>query len=698
MEIENNNNIIEKKEDKSEKNEIQININPDEKEKEIKEEKQNKENLEFYDDIICPICHTSAIIDKNRDNGGFTLNILNCDNFHYSKDLKFDIYNNFILDRNKNSFEMENTDMYKCDLCGVYTFNMTPPNDKLFICSCGSKVCPECDLSHNEPGHFKKEMKYKNYFCLNHNKKYISYCVDCNINICEECQKLHEAHELIDFSQIRPLNDDIKNFEEQVQKQKKMLNDFVNNIKQIFDEAIKIAENYVNSYIMIEKTLLKKYKDDLINYQLLKNLNNKEHFKNDLFARMEYINNEKDLKLKLTHFLFNIYTPINNIMQRKEKINATGRIKTKNKAIMTYRIDKLNPIDRRVKLFDSVFVKNNKDKLSVEVNGNKEKELKEYYYNYSNNNELKVKLIEIGNNSVTDMSYMFNNCKNLVSVDFSNWSMINIKSMEAMFQLCSLKQIPDISKFDTQNLENIRAMFCKCINLAEIPDMNKWFNNKDNNLKNISMLFNGCKNLKSINFPKWNTPNLEDISYLFNRCLNLTEIQNLSKLNAGNVADMSGLFNRCEKLIQIQGIGGWSSNYLQYMDYLFQGCYSLEKICDLKWDTKNVKSMNGIFSMCKKLKAVPNCIAKWSTENVKEMIGMFKECLALESIPDLGKWNMSNVTDVTEIFYKCGKLKTLPKGLSNWKFKKGVILENIFEQSSVQNKEVIIESWKRNMI
>jgi len=495
-----------------------------------------------------------------------------------------------------------------------------------------------------------------------------------------------------------PLKDDIMNFEEQVEKQKNMLNDFVNNIKQIFDEAIKSAENYMNSYIMIEKTLLKKYKDDLINYQLLKNLNNKELFKNDLFARMEYIKNEKDLKLKLTHFLFNIYTPINNIMQRKEKINVTGRIKTKNKAVMTYRIDKLNPIDRRVKLFDSVFVKNNKDKLSVEVNGNKEKELKEYYYNYSNNNELKVKLIEIGNNAVTDMSYMFNNCKNLVSVDFSNWSMINIKSMEAMFQLCSLKQIPDISKFDTQNLENIRAMFCKCINLAEIPDMNKWFNNKDNNLKNISMLFNGCKNLKSINFPKWNIPNLEDISYLFNRCLNLTEIQNLSKLNVSNVADMSGLFNRCEKLIQIQGIGGWSTHNLQYMDYLFESCLSLEKICDLKWDTKNVKSMKGIFSQCKKLKMPPNSIAKWSTENVKEMIGMFKECLALESIPDLGKWNMSNVTDVTEIFYKCEKLKTLPKGLSNWKFKKGVILENIFEQSSVQNKEVIIESWKRNMI
>ena len=64
-----------------------------------------------------------------------------------------------------------------------------------------------------------------------------------------------------------PSNDDIMNFEEQVEKQKNILSDFVNNIKKLFDDAIKSVENYINSYIMIEKTLLQKYKDKLINYQ-----------------------------------------------------------------------------------------------------------------------------------------------------------------------------------------------------------------------------------------------------------------------------------------------------------------------------------------------------------------------------------------------------------------------------------------------
>ena len=110
---------------------------------------------------------------------------------------------------------------------------MTPPYDKLLICSCGSKVCLDCDIQHDEPGHYKKEMKYKNYFCLNHNKKYALYCMDCNLNICEECQRLHETHEIIELSQIMPSNDDIINFQKQVEKQKNMLNDFISNIKKI---------------------------------------------------------------------------------------------------------------------------------------------------------------------------------------------------------------------------------------------------------------------------------------------------------------------------------------------------------------------------------------------------------------------------------------------------------------------------------
>ena len=178
------------------------------------------------------------------------------------------------------------------------------------------------------------------------------------------------------------------------------------------------------------------------------------------------------------YFIINIYAPINNIKNKEDIKKDVGKLNFSNKAEILYKIHEKN-INKRIKLFDSVFVKNNKDNLSVEING-KQIELNEYYINDNNEEVLKVTLKELPNKSLTDMSYMFNNCKNLVSVDFSNWKTDNIISIEAMFQLCPLKEIPDISNFNTQNLENIRAMFCKCINLKSIPDMNKWFINKDN--------------------------------------------------------------------------------------------------------------------------------------------------------------------------------------------------------------------------
>ena len=572
---------------------------------------------------------------------------------------------------------------------------MTPPNNKFYFCSCGTKLCPECTLIHEKEDHNKIEYENKNYFCIEHNKKYISYCLDCNINLCEDCEDLHDNHDNIGFEQVKPNLDQVNKLSEEINKQKTLLKDFVFNMKKTFDEIIEKFEKYMNSFIMIENTFVHKYHSKNWNYQLLRNLTNPKLYKNNIFKIMREISNEKEQSIKSIKFISSIFVPINNITSKKENISTPSikTIKTNNTATMIYQV-KDSSANRRIKLFDSVFIKNNKDKLSIEINGTQEK-LSEYYLNKTGQKELKVIIKEIGDNPVIDMSYMFNNCKNLISADFSKWNTCNIISMEAMFQLCDLKEIPDISKFNTQNLENIRAMFCKCTQINSIPDMNKWFNNKDSRVKNISMLFSGCKNLNIINFPKWYSSKLEDMSYLFNRCTNLKEIHNIGKLNTDNVTNISGLFNYCKNLINIPSLS-WNTQKVENMNLIFQSCSSIEKINDIqKWNTKNVKSMNGVFSMCTRLKVLPN-IGKWSTENVKEMIGMFNKCSSLENIPDLGKWNVSNVNNASAMFYKCEKLKNLPNGLNNWKFKEFVIMEKIFDNCPCNNKDAIMSCWKKS--
>ena len=127
------------------------------------------------------------------------------------------------------------------------------------------------------------------------------------------------------------------------------------------------------------------------------------------------------------------------------------------------------------------------------------------YWNNRDANKLQVDLIE-DKHGVTDMSYMLNNCKYAKDANFSGWKMINIISVEAMFQLCNFDKIPNIPMINVKRLENARALFCKCKNITTLDTWNdwlKWFIAKDDNkIKNMSMLFNGCINLKAVTFPK----------------------------------------------------------------------------------------------------------------------------------------------------------------------------------------------------
>ena len=75
--------------------------------------------------------------------------------------------------------------------------------------------------------------------------------MDCNLNICEECQKSHEDHEIINLKQVKTEKNKIKYIENELEKQKNILNDFVINIKKLCNDAIKQIEKYIKNYIMI---------------------------------------------------------------------------------------------------------------------------------------------------------------------------------------------------------------------------------------------------------------------------------------------------------------------------------------------------------------------------------------------------------------------------------------------------------------
>ena len=128
----------------------------------------------------------------------------------------------------------------------------------------------------------------------------------------------------------------------------------------------------------------------------------------------------------------------------------------------------------------------------------------------------KIVILSCGNN-ITNMSGMFSNCDNLLSLD--------------------------LSSLDTENVTDMRYMFYICSSLTNItfPD-----NLNTNTVKDMSGMFFWCSSLTKLDLSNFNTVNVTDMNHMFSFCSSLTNL-NLSKFNTDKVTDMSGMFYYCFK-------------------------------------------------------------------------------------------------------------------------------------------------------
>ena len=135
--------------------------------------------------------------------------------------------------------------------------------------------------------------------------------------------------------------------------------------------------------------------------------------------------------------------------------------------------------------------------------------------------------------------------------------------------------------FNTENITNLRNMFdgCKSLTFIDFSD----FNTK--NVVNMNKMFHECSSLTSINISNFNTQNVTGMYNLFYGCSSLTSL-NLSNFDTKNVKDMNGMFQFCKSLTSID-LSYFNTSSLNYMDYMFHFCPSLRYI-DLS--TFNIKN------------------------------------------------------------------------------------------------------------
>ena len=236
--------------------------------------------------------------------------------------------------------------------------------------------------------------------------------------------------------------------------------------------------------------------------------------------------------------------------------------------------------------------------------------LKEFFRDCTGLNEI-TGLKYLNTAEVTDMSYMFWNCKNLSSLDLTNFNTTKVENMFGMFFFCEKLSSLVLSNFNTANVTDMSNMFSYCINLS------------------------------SLDIPNFNTAKVTDMSYMFNMCQKLTEL-NLSNFKTEKVKNMKYMFSYCNMLEKLN-LSNFNTAEVTNMSGMFCGCYKLPSLNLSNFNTAKVTNMSQMFYTCKELPSLD--LTNFNTAKATNMQEMFKGCSTLQTIYVSDNFVVTGITD-----------------------------------------------------
>ena len=213
-------------------------------------------------------------------------------------------------------------------------------------------------------------------------------------------------------------------------------------------------------------------------------------------------------------------------------------------------------------------------------------------------NIVNINFISFITKDVTNMKYMFYNCYKMKNINLYSFQTTNVRDMSGMFKDCNNLEYLDLTSFDTKNVINMSEMFYDCDYLYNL-DLSS-FNIK--NVNNMSYMFNDCNNINTLNLSSFNTKNVNDMSYMFNNCYSLNNLD-LASFNTKNVNNMNYMFNNCSNLNYLD-LSSFDTLKVTDMRCMFNDCSNLKKLNLNSFDIKNVINIDNIFLGCNNLKFI----------------------------------------------------------------------------------------------
>lgn len=282
---------------------------------------------------------------------------------------------------------------------------------------------------------------------------------------------------------------------------------------------------------------------------------------------------------------------------------------------------------------------------------------------------------------VKNISNMFNSCRKLTTLTFSNWTTNNLLYMDAFLKDCStlssvsisnlnLSKVAslyevfsgcralttiDLSNWNTSKVTNMSKMFYYCNSLTSIEGISNW---QVENLENLNNAFYYCSKLPSLDLSGWVTTNLTDTGSMFENCSKLTKV--IQSFNTSKITNMSNMFKKCKVLSSID-VSGWNTEKVLYMQSMFYECNVLRSLKVDNWNVSNVIDMNNMFNNCQFLTSLN--VSNWNPSSAKDMNKLFYYCCKLTSL-DLSNWNTVNLENISYMFASCDYLETIT-GIEN---------------------------------
>ncbi len=212
----------------------------------------------------------------------------------------------------------------------------------------------------------------------------------------------------------------------------------------------------------------------------------------------------------------------------------------------------------------------------------------------------------------------------------------------------SLKEIENIHVLDTSNVTNMSWMFQGCNNLTSL-DLSSFNTSQVTNMRNM---FYNCNSLTDLDLTHFDTSQVTTMSQMFYGCSNLTNLD-LNSFNTGNVIDIGSMFYNCNSLTDLD-LSHFDTSQVTAMSQMFYGCSNLTNLDLNSFNTGNVIDMGSMFWNCSNLKTLD--LSGFDTRNVTRfagVYGMFGNCSRLTSVQYGENFVYKEGATLGAMFYNC---------------------------------------------